>query len=106
MVARGDIWLATLDPTVGSEIQKTRPVLVVSPDSMNDHLRTVIIVPLTSGSHPAGFRIPIHFAAKDGLLLLDQTRAVDKRRLKKRMGTATDQTLQDALAGLQELFAP
>ena len=106
MVARGDIWLATLDPTVGSEIQKTRPVLVVSPDSMNEHLRTVIIVPLTSGSHPAGFRIPIHFAAKDGLLLLDQTRAIDKRRLKKRMGTATDQTLQDALAGLQELFAP
>jgi len=106
LVARGDIWLATLDPTVGSEIQKTRPVLVVSPDSMNEHLRTVIIVPLTSGSHPAGFRIPIHFAAKDGLLLLDQTRAVDKRRLKKRMGTATDQTLQDALAGLQELFAP
>jgi len=106
LVARGDIWLATLDPTVGSEIQKTRPVLVVSPDSMNEHLRTVIIVPLTSGSHPAGFRIPIHFAAKDGLLLLDQTRAIDKRRLKKRMGTATDQTLQDALAGLQELFAP
>lgn len=106
MVARGDIWLATLDPTVGSEIQKTRPVLVVSPDSMNEHLRTVIIVPLTSGSHPAGFRIPIHFAAKDGLLLLDQTRAIDKRRLKKKMGTATDQTLQDALAGLQELFAP
>ena len=106
MVARGDIWLATLDPTVGSEIQKTRPVLVVSPDSMNDHLRTVIIVPLTSGNHPAGFRIPIHFAAKDGLLLLDQTRAIDKRRLKKKMGTATDQTLQDALAGLQELFAP
>ena len=106
MVARGDIWLATLDPTVGSEIQKTRPVLVVSPDSMNEHLRTVIIVPLTSGSHPAGFRIPIHFAAKDGLLLLDQTRAVDKRRLKKSMGTATDQTLQDALGGLQELFAP
>ncbi|CAN7158729.1 type II toxin-antitoxin system PemK/MazF family toxin [Devosia sp. LjRoot3] len=106
MVARGDIWLATLDPTVGSEIQKTRPVLVVSPDSMNDHLRTVIIVPLTSGSHPAGFRIPIHFAAKDGLLLLDQTRAIDKRQLKKKMGTATDQTLHDALAGLQELFAP
>lgn len=106
MVARGDIWLATLDPTVGSEIQKTRPVLVVSPDSMNEHLRTVIIVPLTSGSHPAGFRIPIHFAAKDGLLLLDQTRAIDKRRLKKKMGTATDQTLHDALAGLQELFAP
>lgn len=106
MVARGDIWLATLDPTVGSEIQKTRPVLVVSPDSMNDHLRTVVIVPLTSGSHPAGFRIPIHFAAKDGLLLLDQTRAIDKRRLKKKLGTATDQTLQDALAGLQELFAP
>lgn len=106
MVARGDIWLATLDPTVGSEIQKTRPVLVVSPDSMNDHLRTVIVVPLTSGSHPAGFRIQIHFAAKEGLLLLDQTRAIDKRRLKKKMGAATDQTLQDALAGLQELFAP
>lgn len=106
MVARGDIWLASLDPTVGSEIQKTRPVLVVSPDGMNDHLRTVIIVPLTSGSHPAGFRIPIHFASKDGLLLLDQTRAIDKRRLKKRMGVAADQTLKAALTGLQELFAP
>lgn len=106
MVARGDIWLATLDPTVGSEIQKTRPVLVVSPDSMNNHLRTVIIVPLTSGSHAAGFRVPIYFASKDGLLLLDQTRAIDKRRLKKKMGVATDQTLRTALAGLQELFAP
>ena len=106
MVARGDIWLASLDPTVGSEIQKTRPVLVVSPDSMNEHLRTVVIVPMTSGSHPAGFRIPIHFASKDGLLLLDQMRAIDKRRLKKKMGAATDQTLKNALAGLQELFAP
>jgi len=106
VVARGEIWLATLDPTVGSEIQKTRPVLVVSPDDMNDHLRTVIIVPLTSGSQPAYFRVETQFADKKGLMLLDQVRAIDKRRLKKHLGVVEPSTLETTLALLREVFAP
>ena len=72
MVTRGDIWLAALDPTLGSEIQKTRPCMVISPPEMNDHLRTAIVAPMTTGSRPAGFRVGITFQGKTGLLLLDQ----------------------------------
>ena len=68
----GDIWLAQLDPTVGSEIQKTRPCVVISPDDMNAHLRTVIVAPMTTGSRPARFRIALTFQGKQGLILLDQ----------------------------------
>ncbi len=80
-VKTGDIWLACLDPTVGSEIQKTRPCVVVSPAEMHDFLRTVIVAPMTTGSRPAGFRIPISFQGKAGLILLDQVRTLDKSRL-------------------------
>lgn len=71
---RGEVWLTALDPTIGSEIQKTRPSLVVSPDEMNAHLRTVIVAPMTTGSRPAAFRVPITFGGKRGLVLLDQVR--------------------------------
>jgi mRNA interferase MazF len=81
VVRRGEIWLVTLDPTAGSEIQKTRPCLVISPAEIHDHLRTVIVAPMTSGSRPAGFRIPVRFDGVDGLILLEQSRALDKRRL-------------------------
>ena len=102
---RGDIWLASLDPTVGSEIQKTRPVLVVSPDDLNRYLRLVTIVPLTSGSRPAPFRLPIDFADRSGLLLLEQMRSVDKRRLVKHLGEVDDAVLGEALAALRMFFA-
>jgi mRNA interferase MazF len=104
-VRRGDIWLVNLDPTVGSEIQKTRPCVVISPPEMHDFLRTVLIAPMTTGSHPAPFRIPVRHAAKNGLVLLDQIRAVDKVRLVKRSGALSPQTLSATLAALAETFA-
>ena len=103
---RGEIWLAALDPTLGSEIQKTRPCVVVSPPEMNDHLRTMVVAPMTIGSHPAPFRIPITFQRKHGLILLDQLRTLDRQRLVKRLGIANAATLAKVLEGLQAMFAP
>ena len=101
---RGDIWLAALDPTLGSEIQKTRPCVVVSPPELHDHLRTAIVAPMTTGSKPAPFRIPVTFKGKSGLILLDQIRTLDKQRLVKRLGAVRPATLADTLAALQDLF--
>jgi mRNA interferase MazF len=103
-VKRGEIWLAALDPTVGSEIRKSRPCLIVSPDELNAHLRTVIVAPMTSGSRPAPFRVAIRFKGKDGLILPDQMRTLDKTRLVKRMGKADPATLTAVLAVLGEMF--
>jgi mRNA interferase MazF len=105
MVSRGDIWLVNLDPTVGSEIQKTRPCVIVSPPEMHDHLRTVLAAPMTTGSKPAPFRIAVGFAGKDGLVLLDQIRALDKTRLVKKMGALPPATLTATLTTLQQVFA-
>ena len=99
------MWLASLDPTRGSEIRKTRPCLVVSPSEMNDHLRRVIVAPLTRGSHPAPFRIPVRFSGKSGLILLDQIRTLDQLRLVKRLGAVGSRTLSATLIKLQEIFA-
>lgn len=104
MVSRGDIWLVNLDPTVGSEIKKSRPCVIVSPPEMHDHLRTVIIAPMTTGSRPAPFRIPVSHVGKDGLILLDQLRAVDKERLVKKFGKVNPETLTKTLSALQEVF--
>lgn len=106
MVKRGDVWLVVLDPTLGSEIQKTRPCIIVSPPEMHDHLRTVIAAPLTTGSHPAGFRVPVNFEGKDGLILLDQIRTLDKKRLVKRLGAVSDPILGATLSALCEMFQP
>lgn len=105
MVIRGEIWLATLDPTVGSEIQKTRPCVITSPAEMHDYLRTVIVAPMTTGSRPAPFRIPVTFEGKKGRILLDQIRTLDRRRLAKRLGAVTPKTLSATLATLQVVFA-
>ncbi|MFC3209055.1 type II toxin-antitoxin system PemK/MazF family toxin [Aquamicrobium soli] len=104
MVKRGDVWLAALDPTIGSEIRKTRPCLIVSPPEIHDHLRTVIVAPMTSGSRPAGFRVPISFQGVEGLILLEQARALDKRRLVKNLGQVPDEVLKQALRVLRELY--
>jgi len=104
-VKRGEIWLVNLDPTVGSEIQKTRPCVVISPPEMHDYLRTALVAPMTTGSHPAPFRIPVRHGGKQGLILLDQIRAVDKTRLVKRAGAITPATLSATLAALAEIFA-
>lgn len=105
MVVRGEIWQATLDPTVGSEIQKTRPCVVVSPAEMHDYLRTVIVAPMTTGNKPAPYRIPVTFQGKKGLILLDQMRTLDKTRLVKKMGSVSSKTLTATLNTLQEVFA-
>ncbi len=102
---RGEIWLAALDPTVGSEIQKTRPCVIVSPDEMNDHLRTAIVAPMTTGSRPAAFRIPLQFKGKAGLVLPDQMRTLDKTRLVKRMGKLDVATLDALLYVLGQMFS-
>ena len=104
-VQRGEIWLAALDPTLGSEIQKTRPCVVVSPPEMNEHLRTLVVAPMTTGSRPAPFRIPITVQRKNGLILLDQLRTLDRLRLVKRLGVVTPATLAGVLDGLQAMFA-
>lgn len=105
MVSRGEIWLVTLDPTIGSEIKKSRPCVIVSPPEMHDYLRTVIVAPMTTKSRPAPFRVPLSHGGKKGLLLLDQIRAVDKVRLAKKMGSVSTKTLLLALDTLQEVFA-
>jgi mRNA interferase MazF len=105
LVARGDIWLVALDPTVGSEIKKSRPCVIVSPPEMHDFLRTVIVAPMTTKSRPAPFRISLSHGGKKGLILLDQIRAVDKARLAKKMGSVPARTLSLALGTLQEVFA-
>jgi mRNA interferase MazF len=104
-VKRGDIWLVNLDPTIGSEIKKARPCVIASPIDLNEHLRTVIVAPMTSKGFSAPFRIPLTHAGKKGLILLDQIRTVDKVRLTKKMGTVSPKTLNAMLNILQELFA-
>ena len=104
MVKRGDIWLVNLDPTVGSEIKKSRPCVVISPPELNDHLRTVIVAPMTSKGFAAPFRIPLTHAGTKGLVVLDQLRTVDKTRLVKKMGSVSSKTLHATLTTLQELF--
>jgi mRNA interferase MazF len=105
VTVRGEIWLVDLDPTVGSEIKKTRPCVVVSPAEMHDHLRTVLMAPMTSKGWPAPYRVPVRHGGQKGLILLDQIRAVDKRRLIKRSGALSAATLAKTLSTLQEVFA-
>ena len=93
---RWEIWLVNLDPTVGSEIRK-RPCVVVSPAEMHDHLRAVIVAPMTTGSRAAPFRIGVTHGGRKGLILLDQMRAVDKTRLAKKLGAVSAKTLTSTL---------
>ncbi len=102
----GEVWLANLDPTVASEIQKTRPCVVISPDDMNTHLRTVIVAPMSTGSRTAAFRVPLSFQGKQGFIVLDQIRTLDKVRLVKRLGSLRGQTLTLTLETLQAMFSP
>lgn len=104
MVSRGDVWLVNLDPTVGSEIRKSRPCVVISPPELNDHLKTVIVAPMTSQGFQAPFRIPLTFQGTTGLVLLDQLRTIDKSRLIKKLGRIQPKTLTTTLQKLKELF--
>lgn len=103
---RGEVFLVTLDPTRGREIRKTRPCVVVSPDEINAHLRTVIIAPLTSAQHDYPFRVPCRFAGKAGAVVLDQLRTVDRERLVRHVGRLSPPTVSHVLSALQDMFAP
>ncbi len=104
-IKRFDLYLVNLDTTMGSEIQKTRPGVIISPDEMNRHIATVIVAPMTTRVHSYPSRVSIKFEGKDGQIVLDQIRTVDKARLVKKLGHL-NQPYQDAvLSVLGEIFA-
>ena len=102
---RFDVYQVNLDPVIGSEIARSRPCVIVSPDEMNIHLATVIVAPLTSSVKGWPSRVSSHFGSKKGELALDQLRAVDKRRLAKRLGELDEKTSAGVLATLAKMFA-
>ncbi len=105
-ISRFEVYLVNLDPTVGSEIKKTRPCLVVSPDEINHHIRTVIVAPLTTRGQSYPTRVPCRFKGKDSQVVLDQIRAVDRARLIKKLGRIDDKPAAAVLDVLQEMFEP
>lgn len=105
-VERFEVWLVNLDPTVGSEIHKTRPCVVVSPDEMNRHIRTAIVAPMTTHGRPYPTRVQCRFRRKSGQVVLDQLRAVDRGRLVRRLGRLERRTAARVLDVLAQMFAP
>ena len=105
VVKRFDVHLVNLDPTIGREIKKTRPCLIISPDEMNEHIATVIIAPMTTKGRSYPTRVPCRFQGKEGQIVLDQIRTVDKVRLVKRLGQIDADTQKNVLALLAEMFA-
>lgn len=106
VINRFEVHLATLDPTVGGEIQKTRPCLVVSPDELNHTIRTVIVAPMTTKGRPYPTRVHCRFKRKNGQVVLDQIRTVDQSRLVKKLGRIDAGTAAAVLAVLREMFEP
>ncbi len=102
---RFEVYLVNLDPTVGSEIKKMRPCLIISPDEMNAHIATVIVAPMTTQGRAYPTRVSCKFQGKDGQIVLDQIRTVDKTRLAKRLGAISAATQKAVLAVLAEMFA-
>ena len=105
VVKRFDVFLINLDPTVGSEIQKTRPCVIVSPDEMNQYIATAIVAPMTTKGQPYPTRIACQFQGKDGQIVLDQIRTVDKTRLVKKLGQINSNEQKAVLDILAEMFA-
>ena len=105
VVQRFDVFLINLAPTIGSEIKKTRPCLVISPDEMNRHIRTVIVAPMATAGKDYPTRVPCEFRDKKGQIVLDQIRTIDKSRLLKRLGAIDPQTQVEVISILQRLFA-
>ena len=106
VISRFDVCLINLDPTIGHEIKKTRPCLIISPDEMNRQIRTVIIAPMTTAGREYPTRISTSFEGKKGRIILDQIRTVDKRRLVKVQGKIDESTAGRVLETLAEMFAP
>ena len=104
VIKRFEVYLVNLDPTMGSEIKKTRPCLIVSPDEMNRHIATVIVAPMTTKDKAYPTRIECKFEGKGGEVVLDQLRTVDKRRLVKRLGRIEKKTQQEVITKLAEMF--
>ncbi len=103
-INRFEVYLVNLDPTVGHEIKKMRPCLVISPDEMNHHIRTVIVAPMTTQGRSYPTRIPCRFKGKSGWIVLDQLRTVDSARLIKKWGRISQKTGSEVLTVLQEMF--
>jgi mRNA interferase MazF len=104
-VERAEVYLVNLDPTIGSEIKKPRPCVVISPDEMNRHLRTVIVAPLTSEGRLYPTRVRCHFEDRDGLVVLDQIRTVDATRLVRKLGRIEPATFSAVLSILGRMFS-
>ena len=104
VVKQYDIFLVTLDPSFGHEIKKSRPCVVISPDEMNKNIATVIIAPMTTKSHQYPTRVSVAFKRKNGWIVLDQIRTVDKRRLIKKKGRIGNTTIQQIKSALQEML--
>ena len=104
LISRGDVHLVQLDPTLGREIRKTRPCLVVSPDELNQYLRTVIVAPMTTGGQDYPWRVACRFKKQTGFVALDQLRTVDSERLIKRLGRLSSTTTTEVLEVLEEMF--
>ena len=105
-VRRGYVYLVSLDPTIGQEIQNTRPCVVLSPDELNAHMSTCIIAPMTTASHAYPFRVACEFQGKAGYVVLDQIRTVDRARLVRKLGRLSSAALEKSLRVLGEMFAP
>ena len=105
VVKRFDVYLINLDPTIGSEIQKTRPCVIISPDEMNRHIRTVIVAPMTSAIKDYPTRVSCHLKRKKGQIVLDQIRTIDKSRLIKKLGTIDSKAQLEVISVLQRMFA-
>ena len=105
VVKRFDVFLVRLDPTVGTEIQKTRPCVIISPDQMNPYLSTAIVAPMTTGGRRYPMRVSCQFEGKRGQIVLDQIRTVDQSRLVKRLGKVSDSEARALLSVLAEMFA-
>ena len=105
VINRFDVYLINLDPTIGSEIQKTRPCLIISPDEMNRHIRTVIVAPMTTAGKDYPTRVTCNFKKKKGQIVLDQIRTIDKTRLIKKLGKIDPETQLEVISVLQRLFA-
>ena len=99
-----EIYLVSLDPTVGHEIKKTRPCLIISPDEMNEAISTIIIAPMTTQSYKYPSRVPVSYQGKHGWVVLDQLRTVDKRRLVKRLGTIKKPEIVEVKSVLKEML--
>lgn len=105
VIRRFEVYLINLDPTVGSEIKKTRPCLIISPDEMNRHIRTVIVAPMTTAGKAYPTRVSCEFQGRRGQIVLDQIRTIDKSRLLKKAGTIGPQVQAEVISTLQSMFA-